>query len=199
MRPDSGFASIKCTASSNASELIKIETVNPMPASNPTALSCFQRTPLGTCARPICTAALANPMMPSGLPRTSPITIPQAIWLVRIFPTHRRKNSRLHWPEQRAAIPETKPNRSNARQPLRRGFSIVQSASKPPRRLFAPRASPLPIASRKSVDIRSRGPENHPATTVQSSAQEIPESHLRWSREFRSGGSATQKPTPSTK
>ena len=61
---------------SNASSVIKMLMVNPMPASKLTPAMCFQVKPLGNFAMPMKTARLLNNIMPIGFPATSPVIIP---------------------------------------------------------------------------------------------------------------------------
>ncbi len=58
------FACAKYESFSKANELMKIETVKPMPASMPTAKICRQFTELGSWAKRQRTATLEKPRMP---------------------------------------------------------------------------------------------------------------------------------------
>ena len=61
---------------SNASNVMKMDIVNPMPPSNPTPITWFQLMPFGNVHNPNVTEIKLKRKIPSGLPRINPERIP---------------------------------------------------------------------------------------------------------------------------
>ena len=70
------FDCVIINSSLNARRVMKIDMVNPIPASIPIPNICFHFTSLGIEQMPIETAKKLNKNIPSGLPIKSPIKIP---------------------------------------------------------------------------------------------------------------------------
>ena len=79
------LASILKIGSLKESNAIKIDIVNPMPASNPKPKICFQLALEGNEAIPDLTAIQENRVTPSGLPMVKPNIMPSPSGLLRPF------------------------------------------------------------------------------------------------------------------